>query len=85
MNARRPVNISYKTHPNAHTSLRVSAGLPRACSGLMYAAVPRIIPACVIAGLVIVGDCDAFGDVPVGLAPSRARSPAPSRCHRSAL
>ena len=30
-------------------------GPPRACSGLMYAAVPRMIPACVIAGVVIVG------------------------------
>ena len=38
-------------------SVRLSTGLPRACSGLMYAAVPRIIPACVIAGVVIVGDC----------------------------
>ena len=26
-----------------------STGAPAACSGLMYAAVPRIIPACVIA------------------------------------
>ena len=33
----------------------------------MYAAVPRIIPACVIAGVVIVGDCDTLGDAtPVG-------------------
>ncbi len=37
-------------------SARLSTGLPRACSGLMYAAVPRIIPACVIAGDVIVGE-----------------------------
>ena len=28
----------------------------------MYAAVPRIIPACVIAGVVIVGDIDTLGD-----------------------
>ena len=41
-------------------SARLSTGLPRACSGLMYAAVPRIIPAWVIAGVVIVGDCDAL-------------------------
>ena len=27
----------------------------------MYAAVPRIMPACVIAGVVIVGDCDTLG------------------------
>ena len=31
-----------------------------ACSGLMHAAVPRIIPACVIAGVVIVGVCEVF-------------------------
>ncbi len=29
----------------------------------MYAAVPRIIPACVIAGVVMVGDCGTFGDI----------------------
>ena len=38
-------------------SLRLSAGLPFACSGAMYAAVPKIIPApVIIAGDVIVGD-----------------------------
>src|SRR5215471_15206890 len=60
-NARVPVSISYSTQPNAHTSLRRSAGRPFACSGDMYAAVPRIIPAIVIAGVVIVGDCDTCG------------------------
>ena len=39
-------------------SARLSTALPRACSATMYAAVPRIIPACVIAGDVIVGDID---------------------------
>ena len=34
-------------HPNAHTSERLSATRPFACSGLMYVAVPRIRPACV--------------------------------------
>ena len=34
-NARRPVIISYSTQPNAHTSVRLSVALPRACSGLM--------------------------------------------------
>jgi hypothetical protein len=34
-NARLPVNISYKTTPKAHTSLRLSTGWPFACSGLM--------------------------------------------------
>ena len=37
-------------------SLRRSAGRPRACSGLIYAAVPRMTPSCVAAGLVIVGE-----------------------------
>src|SRR5215471_2269023 len=38
-------------------SLRLSAGLPFACSGAMYAAVPRIIPTpVIIAGVVIVGE-----------------------------
>ena len=37
-------------------SARWSTGLPRACSGLIYAAVPRMTPLCVIAGDVIVGD-----------------------------
>ena len=41
-------------------SARLSAVLPRACSGDMYAAVPSRTPAPVIsAGLVIVGDIDA--------------------------
>ena len=32
---RRPASISNSTHPNAQISLRASASLPRACSGLM--------------------------------------------------
>ena len=40
-----PVSISNTTHPNAQMSVRLSTGFPRACSGLMYAAVPRITPA----------------------------------------
>ena len=43
-NARLPVTISKSTHPKAQTSLRLSAARPLACSGLMYAAVPRITP-----------------------------------------
>ena len=39
-------------------SARLSTVLPRACSGDMYAAVPRIIPVCVIAGDVIVVTSD---------------------------
>ena len=40
----RPVNISKSVHPKAQTSLRLSTGSPRACSGLMYAAVPMTAP-----------------------------------------
>ena len=34
-NARTPDSISYRTQPNAQTSLRLSTAFPRACSGLM--------------------------------------------------
>jgi hypothetical protein len=37
-------------------SLRRSSAVPRACSGLMYRAVPRMIPCCVIAGPVDLRD-----------------------------
>jgi hypothetical protein len=43
-NSRRPVSISKSTTPNAQMSARLSTALPFACSGLMYAAVPRITP-----------------------------------------
>ncbi len=42
-----PVSISNRTQPNDQMSVRRSTGLPRACSGLMYAAVPRMTPPCV--------------------------------------
>ena len=43
--------------PKAQRSARLSTVPPRACSGLMYAAVPRIIPTpVIIAGDVIVGE-----------------------------
>jgi hypothetical protein len=38
--------------PNDQTSLRRSTGLPRACSGLMYAAVPSTVPSTVRALIV---------------------------------
>jgi len=44
-NTIRPASISNNTTPNAQMSARLSTGLPRACSGDMYAAVPRIAPA----------------------------------------
>ncbi len=40
-----PVSISKNTQPKAQISVRRSAAFPFACSGDMYAAVPRIIPA----------------------------------------
>ena len=42
--ATRPVTISYSTHPKAQMSVRRSTPSPRACSGLMYAAVPTMAP-----------------------------------------
>ena len=47
-NTLRPVSISYSTQPNAQMSARLSTALPRACSGLMEDAVPRITPAFVL-------------------------------------
>ena len=56
-NAARPVSISYSNAPNAKMSVRLSTSFPLACSGLMYAAVPKITPAFVAARL-NVGDCE---------------------------
>ena len=52
-NAIWPVSISYSTHPNAQMSARRSTGLPFACSGDMYAAVPSRTPACVAIRLIV--------------------------------
>ena len=49
--------------PNAHTSARLSTRLPFACSGLIYAAVPRITPTRV-ASLVSVGDIELSASGP---------------------
>ncbi len=68
-NRRRPVSISYTTTPKAQMSARLSTARPLACSGAMYAAVPRIMPISVIAGVVMVGDIEALADiVPAGAA-----------------
>jgi hypothetical protein len=40
-----PLSISHSTTPNAQMSARLSTVFPRACSGLIQPAVPRIIPA----------------------------------------
>ena len=74
--------------PNAQMSARLSTALPRACSGLMYAAVPRIIPTPVV----IAGDRDrrrhrdhaAVEPDRRAPSPSRGRSRAPSPCRRRA-
>ena len=34
-------------------SVRLSSAFPRACSGLMYAAVPRTTPSCVVAAVIV--------------------------------
>ena len=55
-NSFRPVSISNNTTPNAQMSARLSTGRPFACSGAMYAAVPRITPRSVRAGDRSVGE-----------------------------
>ena len=42
-----PVSNSKRMQPNAQMSVRLSTACPRACSGLMYPQVPRIMPAAV--------------------------------------
>ena len=46
-NARRPLSSSYSTAPKLKTSERASSGLPSACSGAIYAAVPITVPSMV--------------------------------------
>src|SRR5690242_13382703 len=43
-NGRRPARNSYSTTPREKMSLRASTCAPEACSGDMYAIVPRIVP-----------------------------------------
>ena len=47
VNGGSPTSISYNTQPNEYRSLRPSMASPTACSGLMYAGVPMLVPACV--------------------------------------
>ena len=66
--------ISYSTAPNAHTSARLSTAFPRACSGLIYAAVPTIMPACV-AAMLMVGECsDGAAGIPPIFANPKSRT-----------
>ena len=53
---------------------RLSTGLPRACSGDMYAAAPRIMPAWVMASE-SVGDMVGFVEAPDGLSSPALASP----------
>jgi hypothetical protein len=66
-----PVNISNSTQPNAQMSVRLSTVSPRACSGLMYAAVPRTTPARVPTAVTV----GAFIDSGAPEAPSTLASP----------
>ena len=68
LNARRPVSISKRTHPNAKMSDRASAGCPLTCSGAMYPTVPRSVPGSV--ALASVGD---FVSSPAAIARCLAR------------
>ena len=63
-NVARPVSISNRTQPNAQMSALLSTLSPRACSGDIYAAVPRITPCCVAASL-SVGEFDRFTFSPI--------------------
>jgi hypothetical protein len=64
VNRRWPASISKTTTPNAQISARLSAGRPLACSGLMYAALPRMRCAAVAAAPAA-GDLIASTSVPL--------------------
>ena len=57
VNTCRPLSISNSTTPNDPVSALLSVASPPACSGDIYAAVPRIIPCCV-AAILKVGELD---------------------------
>lgn len=59
-----PVRHSKSTQPKDQMSQRWSTGLPRACSGLIYAAVPRIVPGRVVLS-VMVGESARLAETPV--------------------
>src|SRR4029079_18445652 len=67
-NAGLPVTISYTTHAKDHTSVRRSTAFPRACSGLMYAAVRRRSPAAVRADVTV-------GEAPDPIVPDAGSGP----------
>ena len=55
-------HLEAATQPHADAMSARSTTRPRACSGLMYDAVPRITPTRVIAGLVIVGELSVLAE-----------------------
>ena len=61
-NSRRPASISQSRTPKAQMSVRRSIGFPAACSGDMYAAVPRMTPSCVPCAAVRVGEFISVGE-----------------------
>ena len=80
---RSPVSNSYSTTPKAQISARLSTLLPLACSGAMYAAVPRMTPTSV-AAMVSVGEfsalvCGSRGLVNAFANPKSSSLTAPSR------
>jgi hypothetical protein len=78
-NSGAPVSNSNSTTPNAHTSARRSTVRPRICSGDMYPAVPRIIPATVPLDA-SVGDRDGSPDrTPLARSPAHAFASPKSR------
>jgi hypothetical protein len=72
--ARRPVSISYITAPSEKMSERASTGLPCACSGDMYAAVPTMTPSSVVAWIVRVAPSAPASSGAVSLARPKSRT-----------
>lgn len=68
--------------PKAQTSARLSTGLPQACSADMKAAVPRIIPTCVMARESV---GEMVGPVPDGIAAGSAALASPKSIWSTAL
>ena len=62
LNGLSPVAISYRRMPRENTSERESTVVPCACSGDMYATVPRMRPAPVNGSVVIAAVRPSFGD-----------------------
>ncbi len=68
-----PVSISYSTQPKAQMSVRLSTTLPRACSGLMYRAVPISTPT-LVSPIGASGGCVRLGSRPSPVALASPKS-----------